>query len=124
MHHVRFPPKAAVGPLPKMEIDRQKHWQSLTCRSQSPGRWFAVVHSNWRNVMRLILALSALSLIASPVAATAPCHDAHGKFVKCTKVVKKAARCRDAHGKFIKCTKVVTKTQRCHDAKGHFIKCK
>lgn len=74
--------------------------------------------------MRLILALSALSLIASPVAAAKPCHDAHGKFVKCTTVVKKAARCRDAHGKFIKCTKVVTKTQRCHDAKGHFIKCK
>jgi len=54
--------------------------------------------------MRLIFALSALSLIASPVGAAAPCRDAHGKFIKCTKVVKaKPARCRDAKGHFIKC---------------------
>lgn len=74
--------------------------------------------------MRLILALSALSLIASPALATAPCHDAHGKFVKCTKVVKKVTRCRDAKGKFVKCTTVTHKAARCRDAKGHFIKCK
>lgn len=53
--------------------------------------------------MRLILALSALSLMASPVAAAKPCRDAHGKFIKCTKVVKKAAPCRDAKGHFTKC---------------------
>ena len=54
--------------------------------------------------MRLILALSALSLLASPVsAATTHCRDKHGKFIKCAKVVKKAARCRDAHGHFAKC---------------------
>ena len=57
--------------------------------------------------MRLILALSALSLIASPAAAAKPCHDAHGKFVKCTKVTHKAARCRDKKGHFIKCKKPV-----------------
>jgi hypothetical protein len=74
--------------------------------------------------MRLILALSAWALIASPLAAATPCHDAHGKFVKCTKVVKKVTRCRDSHGKFIKCKTVVKKSARCHDAKGRFIKCK
>lgn len=74
--------------------------------------------------MRMILALSALSLIASPAVATTPCHDAHGKFVKCTKVVKKVTRCRDAHGKFIKCASPVKKVAGCRDAKGHFTKCK
>ena len=53
--------------------------------------------------MRLILALSALSLIAAPVSAATHCRDKHGKFVKCAKVVTKAARCRDAHGHFAKC---------------------
>ena len=53
--------------------------------------------------MRLIFALSALSLVASPVAAATHCRDTHGKFIKCAKVVKKAARCRDAKGHFIKC---------------------
>lgn len=53
--------------------------------------------------MRLIFALSALSLLASPVAAATHCRDTHGKFIKCTKVVKKVARCRDAKGHFIKC---------------------
>ena len=55
--------------------------------------------------MRLIVALSAIALVASPVIAG-------------------ATRCRDTHGKFVKCTKIVAKTQRCHDAKGHFAKCK
>ena len=53
--------------------------------------------------MRLILALSALSLIASPVAAAKPCRDAHGKFVKCTSVKHKAAPCRNTQGHFITC---------------------
>lgn len=54
--------------------------------------------------MRLVFALSALALIAAPAAAgTTHCRDSHGKFIKCTKVVKKAARCRDAMGHFIKC---------------------
>jgi hypothetical protein len=58
---------------------------------------------DWSLAMRFILALSALSLIASPVAAATRCHDAHGKFIKCAKVVKKAAPCRNAKGHFIKC---------------------
>ena len=53
--------------------------------------------------MRLIFALSALSLIASPVAAATHCRDHHGKFIKCTKVVKKSVRCHDAKGHFMKC---------------------
>ena len=54
--------------------------------------------------MRLIFALSALSLIAPPVsAATTRCRDTHGKFIKCAKHVVKVARCRDAKGHFAKC---------------------
>ncbi|HUD93155.1 hypothetical protein [Sphingobium sp.] len=37
-----------------------------------------------------------------------PCHDAHGKFIKCppakTAMMKKAP-CKDAKGKFVKCAK-------------------
>lgn len=54
--------------------------------------------------MRIILAMSALSLLASPVsAATTHCRDKHGKFIKCAKHVAKVARCRDAQGHFAKC---------------------
>ena len=54
--------------------------------------------------MRLILALSALSLLATPVgAATTHCRDKHGKFIKCVKAPAKVARCRDAKGHFAKC---------------------
>ena len=54
--------------------------------------------------MRLLLVLAAFSLIASPATAAAPCRDGHGKFVKCTKVVKVTqTRCRNAKGRFIKC---------------------
>ena len=53
--------------------------------------------------MRLILALSALSLFASPATAASHCRDKHGKFIKCTKVVKKVVRCHDAKGHFTKC---------------------
>ena len=53
--------------------------------------------------MRVIFALSALSLLASPVPAATHCRDKHGKFIKCTKVVKKAVRCHDAKGHFTKC---------------------
>lgn len=53
--------------------------------------------------MRFILALSAFSLIASPVGAATRCRDTHGKFIRCVKVVKKAAPCRDTKGHFIKC---------------------
>lgn len=55
--------------------------------------------------MRILVALAALSLVASPTTAAAPCRNTHGKFVKCTKVTK------------------VTQT-RCRNAKGHFAKCK
>ena len=54
---------------------------------------------------KLVLALSALSLVAGSVPSiAAPCHDAKGKFIKCP--IKKAAapaRCRDTKGHFAKC---------------------
>lgn len=54
---------------------------------------------------KLILALSALSLVAgSAPSIAAPCRDSKGKFVKCpAKAPAKPARCRDAKGKFAKC---------------------
>jgi hypothetical protein len=54
---------------------------------------------------KLILALSALSLVAgSAPSIAAPCRDAKGKFIKCpTKAPAKPTRCRDAKGKFAKC---------------------
>jgi hypothetical protein len=54
---------------------------------------------------KLILALSALSLVAgSAPSIAAPCRDTKGKFVKCpTKAPAKPTRCRDAKGKFAKC---------------------
>lgn len=56
--------------------------------------------------MRIMFALAALSLIAAPVSAAAPCRDSHGKFAKCVKVVKKTTvRCRDAKGRFKSCKK-------------------
>jgi hypothetical protein len=51
---------------------------------------------------KLVLALSALSLLAG----SAP---------------SLAAGCRDKSGKFVKCP---TKPKMCRDAKGHFAKCK
>jgi hypothetical protein len=53
-----------------------------------------------------IVALTALGLIAgsAPSLAAAPCRDAKGKFVKCTKTpAAKPAKCRDAKGHFAKC---------------------
>jgi hypothetical protein len=56
---------------------------------------------------KLLLALSALSLVAGAgPALAAPCKDAHGKFIKCPVV------------------HAVAKPKVCHDAKGHFVKCK
>jgi len=58
---------------------------------------------------KLVLALSALSLLAgSAPAFAAPCKDAKGKFVKCP--AKAAAK--------------PVKPKKCRDSKGHFIKCK
>jgi hypothetical protein len=52
---------------------------------------------------KLILALSALSLIAGSAPALAsPCRDAKGKFVKCPTKAK-PVKCRDAKGHFAKC---------------------
>jgi hypothetical protein len=51
---------------------------------------------------KLLLALSAMSLLAGAAPAlAAPCKDAKGKFVKCP-----------------------AKTQACRDSKGHYMKCK
>lgn len=53
--------------------------------------------------MRLFLAaMSAAALLSTPALA-APCRDAKGKFVKCTKAPAKPTRCKDAKGKFAKC---------------------
>lgn len=57
---------------------------------------------------KLVLALSALSLVAGSTAPAlaAPCRDKAGKFVKCPKVkVAKPKLCRDAKGHFAKCKK-------------------
>lgn len=70
---------------------------------------------------KLVLALSALSLIAgSAPSFAAPCKDAKGKFIKCP--VAKPKVCRDSKGKFIKCA--TAKPKVCKDAKGKFMKCK
>ena len=62
--------------------------------------------------MKSLLIFAAIAMVASPLAAATPCHDAHGKFVKCPpKAAAKAApaakakskQCRDTKGKFIKC---------------------
>jgi hypothetical protein len=52
-----------------------------------------------------IIALSALGLVAgSAPSLAAPCRDAKGKFVKCTKAAPvKPTRCKDAKGRFAKC---------------------
>ena len=52
-----------------------------------------------------IIGLSAIGLIAgSAPTIAAPCRDAKGKFVKCTKAAPaKPTRCKDAKGKFAKC---------------------
>lgn len=54
---------------------------------------------------KIIIALSALGLMAgSAPAIGAPCRDAKGKFVKCTKAATaKPTRCRGAKGHYAKC---------------------
>jgi hypothetical protein len=55
---------------------------------------------------KFIIGLSALGLIAGsgPSIAAAPCRDAKGKFVKCTKATPaKPIRCRDTKGHYAKC---------------------
>lgn len=50
---------------------------------------------------KVVLALSALSLLAGSAPALAkPCKDAKGKFTKCP---AKPKQCRDKKGHFIKC---------------------
>ena len=53
---------------------------------------------------KLVFALSALSLFVGTSASAAPCRDAKGHFVKCTKAAAKPTKCRDAKGHFTKCT--------------------
>lgn len=53
---------------------------------------------------KIIIALSALGLVAgSAPTLAAPCRDAKGKFVKCTRAPAKPTRCRDAKGHYAKC---------------------
>lgn len=51
---------------------------------------------------RIVIALSALSLVAGTAAPSiaAPCKDKKGKFIKCP---AKPKMCRDAKGHFAKC---------------------
>jgi len=53
---------------------------------------------------KLVLALSAFSLLAgsAPALAAKPCKDAKGKFMKCP---VKPKVCRDSKGHFTKCSK-------------------
>jgi hypothetical protein len=49
-----------------------------------------------------------IAALGTGIASAKPCHDSHGRFVKCPKVVKhesmkRDTRCRDSHGRFIKC---------------------
>lgn len=68
---------------------------------------------------KLVLALSAMSLVAgSAPALAAPCEDAHGKFVKCP---PKPVMCRNAKGHFITCP---PKPKLCRNTQGHFATCK
>jgi hypothetical protein len=54
-------------------------------------------------VRKFIIGLVAIGLIAGSTSAlAAPCRDANGKFVKCTKSAR-PTRCTDAKGKFAKC---------------------
>ena len=55
---------------------------------------------------KLITSLSVLGLLAAsaPSVAAAPCRDAKGKFVKCTKPAPATpTKCRDAKGHYAKC---------------------
>jgi len=58
---------------------------------------------------KLVLALSALSLLgaaATPSIAKEQCRDKSGKFIKCPQksaAKAKPKQCRDKSGKFIKC---------------------
>ena len=55
------------------------------------------------SMKKIVLTLSALSLLAGSVpsfAAAPKCRDKHGKFIKCP---AKPKQCRDSKGKFIKC---------------------
>lgn len=53
---------------------------------------------------KLIIGLTAMGLITGSTSGfAAPCRDAKGKFVKCTKAPTKAARCKNSKGKFAKC---------------------
>lgn len=55
---------------------------------------------------KLVLALSAISLLAgsaAPSLAAAQCRDKKGKFIKCAPKPAKPKMCRDKSGKFMKC---------------------
>jgi hypothetical protein len=65
----------------------------------------AVEKQGSRKMRKVILALSAMALIAgsAPSLAAAPCREAKGKFIKCPPKPAKPVKCRDAKGKFAKC---------------------
>lgn len=55
-------------------------------------------------MIRIALALAAVSMVASPSVAANRCRDAKGKFIKCPPPkAAPAKKCRGAGGKFVKC---------------------
>jgi hypothetical protein len=53
-------------------------------------------------MLKVLLAVSMLSIAAVPVAA-APCRIAKGKFIQCAEAKPKVTKCR-LNGKFAKCS--------------------
>jgi hypothetical protein len=73
----------------------------LTGRVRLGMPWFPTPGAEGKDMKRLLLTLSALSLIAgSAPALAAPCKDKKGKFIKCP---AKPTVCRNAKGHFAKC---------------------
>ena len=51
---------------------------------------------------KLLIAVGAVMMVATPSLAAPACRDAHGKFIKCPPAKPTTARCR-LKGKFVKC---------------------
>ena len=54
-------------------------------------------------MFRMVFALAAIAMVASPVTAANRCRDAKGHFAKCPQAPKKPVRCKTANGRFAKC---------------------
>ncbi|CUS43544.1 MAG: hypothetical protein V4610_15365 [Pseudomonadota bacterium] len=77
---------------------------------------------------RFALALAAIAMTASPVAAAPACKDAKGKFIKCppaaaTPVAKPSPAAKAAPTAKPKPAPAAKSTGKCRNAKGQFAKC-